>query len=49
MWVHWVQAGIEPKAWGELFVGYKRCLLKRTSPDARSGATVQAAKRVEPR
>ncbi len=49
MWVHWVQAGIEPKAWGELFVGYKRCLLKRTSPDARSGATVQDAKRVKSR
>ena len=29
-WVHWVQAGIAP-VWGELFVGDKRCLLKRAS------------------
>jgi len=36
MWVHWVQAGIEPEAWGELFVGYKRCLLKRTCPQRSS-------------
>jgi hypothetical protein len=49
MWVHWVQAGIEPKAWGELFVGNKRCLLKRTSPDAGSGAKVPDAERVPPR
>lgn len=32
MWVHWVQAGIDPVAWGELFVGNKRCLLKRSFP-----------------
>ena len=31
MWVHWVQAGIDPEVWGEFFVGEKRCLLKRTS------------------
>jgi hypothetical protein len=31
MWVHWVQAGIDPEVWGELFVREKRCLLKRTS------------------
>ena len=29
MWVHWVQTNIEPEAWGDLFVGNKRCLLKR--------------------
>jgi hypothetical protein len=30
-------------AWGELFVGNKRCLLKRTSPDARSSADAPAS------
>ena len=34
MWVHWVQAGIDPEAWGQLFVGDKRCLLKRAEPIA---------------
>lgn len=29
MWVHWVQKGMDPEAWGELFVGEKRCLLRR--------------------
>ena len=29
MWVHWVQKGMNPEAWGELFVGEKRCLVKR--------------------
>lgn len=28
-WVHWIQKGIDPEAWGELFNGYKRCLVKR--------------------
>ncbi len=31
MWVHWVQAGIDPEEWGGLFIGEKRCLLTRTS------------------
>ena len=31
LWVHWVQAGIDPEMWGELFVGDKRCLIKRAS------------------
>jgi len=30
MWVHWVQKGMDPEAWGELFVGDKRCMLKRS-------------------
>ena len=34
MWVRWVQAGIDPEVWGELFVGNKRCLLKRAEPIA---------------
>jgi hypothetical protein len=29
MWVHWVQEGMDPEAWGELFRGEKRCVLKR--------------------
>jgi hypothetical protein len=29
MWVHWIQKGMDPEAWGELFVGENRCLLKR--------------------
>ena len=29
MWVHWVQAGIDPEVWGDLFLGNKRCLVKR--------------------
>jgi len=29
MWVHWVQAGMDPEEWGRLFEGNKRCLLKR--------------------
>ena len=34
MWVHWVQAGIDPEVWGEFFAGNKRCLLKRAEPIA---------------
>ena len=33
-WVHWIQKGIDPDVWNELFTGYKRCLVKRE--DARS-------------
>ena len=29
MCVHWVQKGMDPEAWGGLFIGEKRCLLKR--------------------
>ena len=29
MWVHWIQKRMDPEAWGELFVGDKRCLLRR--------------------
>jgi uncharacterized protein YgiM (DUF1202 family) len=28
-WVHWIQKGMDPDVWGELFVGNKRCLVKR--------------------
>jgi hypothetical protein len=28
MWVHRVQKGMGPEAWGELFMGEKRCLVR---------------------
>ena len=28
MWVHWIQKGMDPEAWGLLFIGEKRCLLR---------------------
>jgi hypothetical protein len=34
MWVHWVQKGIDPEVWGELFVGDKRCLVRREASTA---------------
>ena len=40
MWVHWVQKGMDPEAWGELFVGEKRCLVKRED-NAREAARVR--------
>ena len=29
LWVYWSQKGVDPEVWGELFAGYKRCLVKR--------------------
>lgn len=29
MWVHWIQRGMDPETWGELFIAKKRCLLRR--------------------
>lgn len=29
MWVHWIQIGMDPEAWGELFVGEERCIVRR--------------------
>jgi hypothetical protein len=29
VWVHWLQSGVKPEVWSELFVGHKRCLLRR--------------------
>ena len=28
-WVHWIQKGVDPEAWGELLIGEKRCLVRR--------------------
>jgi hypothetical protein len=28
-WVHWIQKGMDPEAWGKLFCGEKRCLVRR--------------------
>ena len=36
MWVYWVQKGMAPEAWGELFVGEKRCLVKREDEGKRA-------------
>ena len=33
MWVHWLQKGIAPEKWAELFVGDKRCVLRREAED----------------
>lgn len=35
MWVHWVQKDMDPKAWGKLFIGEKRCLLRREESSAK--------------
>jgi hypothetical protein len=29
MRVHWIQRGMDPEDWGELFYGERRCVLKR--------------------
>lgn len=29
MWVHWIQKGMDPDAWGAFFFKEKRCLLRR--------------------
>ena len=28
-WVHWIQKSMDPEAWGRLFYGEKRCVMKR--------------------
>jgi hypothetical protein len=40
MWVHWIQKGMDPKRWGELFVGEKRCLLRREVSDPKDGPMI---------
>ena len=37
MWVHWIQKGMDPEAWGELFIGEKRCVLRRKESTAQDG------------
>jgi hypothetical protein len=29
MWIHWIQSNVDPEFWNNLFVGDKRCLIKR--------------------
>lgn len=36
MWVHWIQKGMDPDAWGALFIGEKRCLLRREESDSKT-------------
>jgi hypothetical protein len=36
MWVHWVQKGMDPEAWGALFIGERRCLLRRKESDPKT-------------
>jgi len=36
MWVHWIQKGMNPEAWGALFIGEKRCLLRREERDPKA-------------
>ena len=36
MWVHWIQKGMDPEAGGKLFIGEKRCLLRRKESDPKS-------------
>lgn len=33
MWVHWLQKGMDPEAWSELFIGEKRCIVRREERD----------------
>lgn len=33
MWVHWLQKGMKPEDWAKLFIGNKRCVLRRESED----------------
>ena len=36
MWVHWIQKGIDPEVWGQLFTGNKRCLVRREEKTRRT-------------
>lgn len=40
MWVHWLQAGVDPEQWSELFMGNKRCSLKREQSGGKHESTV---------
>jgi hypothetical protein len=39
MWVHWIQKGIDPEVWGQLFTGNKRCLVRREEKTRRTART----------
>ena len=39
LWVHWIQKGIDPEVWGQLFTGNKRCLVRREEKTRRTART----------
>jgi hypothetical protein len=39
MWVHWVQKGMDPELWGDLFTGDRRCLVKRKGKTGKAART----------
>lgn len=45
MWVHWLQRGMDPESWGALFIGEKRCLLRREESDPKERSWIGCSTR----